>query len=341
MSARPPRVSVCIANFNGERLLADCIDSVLAQQARAAIDIIVHDDASSDGSLELLRTRYPGVRVMASDENVGFCIANNRMAELACGDFLLLLNNDAALFPNAVATLLDAVAKPGGNRSIHTLPQFAWDDGRLINLGCLLDPFYNAVPILDSEQGVPAMVEGACMFLSRDLWRETGGFPDWFGSIAEDALLCCAARLAGVDIRCAPGSGYRHRQGASFGGNRIDEGRLRTRFRRRRLSERNRIALLVSCSPTWIVWPWLALHLVSLLAECAALCMWARSLRTWREIYAPALLGAWQNRFAIHALRMHVQAHRRMKLRQYLSRFVVVPARLRLVFRHGLPEIGE
>ena len=98
-----PVVSVCIANYNGEQLLADCIDSVLTQDCNVTIEIIVHDDASSDGSLTLLTDRYPQVQVLASDTNVGFCIANNRMVNVAEGEFVLLLNNDAALFPDAIA----------------------------------------------------------------------------------------------------------------------------------------------------------------------------------------------------------------------------------------------
>ena len=54
-----PTCSVCIANFNGVGVLADCIDSVLAQQGGVPVEIIVHDDASSDGSVAFLRERYP------------------------------------------------------------------------------------------------------------------------------------------------------------------------------------------------------------------------------------------------------------------------------------------
>ena len=96
-----PIVSVCVANFNGEHLLSDCIDSVLAQECDAAIEILVHDDASTDGSVALLRTRYPQVHVLASNDNVGFCVGNNRMVERARGEYILLRNNDAALAPDA------------------------------------------------------------------------------------------------------------------------------------------------------------------------------------------------------------------------------------------------
>ena len=113
----PPRVSVCIANYNGEALLPDCLDSVLAQDTDAVIEIIVHDDASGDGSLALLCSHYPQVHVIAASENAGFCIGNNRMVAHANGEFVLLLNNDAALAPDAIRTLLDAVEDGGGGAS--------------------------------------------------------------------------------------------------------------------------------------------------------------------------------------------------------------------------------
>jgi len=103
-----PVCSICIANYNGAALLDDCLQSVLAQQGNIASEIIVHDDASSDDSVKLLREKYPLVELLASRENVGFCVSNNRMAEQARGEFILLLNNDAALYPDALETLLAA-----------------------------------------------------------------------------------------------------------------------------------------------------------------------------------------------------------------------------------------
>jgi glycosyltransferase involved in cell wall biosynthesis len=71
-----PVVSVCIANFNGESIIADCIDSVLRQKNAPEFEILVHDDASSDASLEVLK-KYDSIRLIQSSENVGFCITVN------------------------------------------------------------------------------------------------------------------------------------------------------------------------------------------------------------------------------------------------------------------------
>lgn len=335
-----PRISVCIANFNGEAMLADCIESVLAQDTDATIEILVHDDASTDASLELLRHRYPEVRVITSATNVGFCIANNRMVEAAHGEFVLLLNNDAALHPRATKELL-SVAGTIGTPAILTVPQHDWETGTLVDRGCLLDPFHTPIPNLDARRPDVAYVIGACLWIPRATWHELGGFPAWFGSIAEDMYLCSAARLRGIPVRCIDSSGYRHRQGASFGGNRLGNGRLQTRYNRRYLSERNRIAVLASCVPTPLAWPWLVLHLTALLLEGFFVGVLAGSAQPWRRIYWPALRDSAVRRGHLLRLRQLTQAKRSIGLASYLHVFSLKPRKLALFWRHGSPELKD
>lgn len=333
-----PDCSVCIANYNGESLLSECIDSVLAQAGEGVIEVIVHDDASSDQSLKLLRGRYPKVQVLASAENVGFCVSNNRMVEHARGKFVLLLNNDAELYPDAVAALL-AAAQESPRPGILTLPQYDWRSGELVDRGCRLDMFYNPVPNHDPRRLQVAYGIGACLFLPRTLWNELGGFPEWIGSIAEDMYICCLARLRGFPVLVTPGSGYRHRQGFSFGGNRVAEGKLKTTFRRRALSERNKTAVMVICTPTPLVWPLLALHFMELSVEGAVLALLKRSGRIWREIYGPALGYILRTPASLHALRRAAQQTRRIGLRDYLRGFVLMPRKLVLLCRYGVPSV--
>jgi GT2 family glycosyltransferase len=75
---RPPIVSICIPHYNGIDLIDACIASVWMQDCSATVEITVHDDATTDGSTEHIRTQHPDVRLIESSENVGFCIANNR-----------------------------------------------------------------------------------------------------------------------------------------------------------------------------------------------------------------------------------------------------------------------
>ncbi|MEN6538797.1 MAG: glycosyltransferase family 2 protein [Mizugakiibacter sp.] len=333
-----PDCSVCIANYNGADLLVDCLDSVLAQRGGVSIEIIVHDDASTDGSVALLRERYPQVELLASADNVGFCVGNNRMVAHARGAYVLLLNNDAALYPDALETLL-ADARARARPCLLTLPQYDWETGVLVDRGCRLDPFYNPVPNLDPRRTDVAMTIGACLFVPRATWVELGGFPEWMESIGEDLYLCCLARLRGVAVAVAPRSGYRHRQGVSFGGNRVQAGKLRTTFRRRRLSERNKTATMLVCTPTRLVWPLLALHLVVLSLEGAIMAALRRDARIWREIYAPVWALVASGRHELRARRRQVQADRRIGLRAYARGFVPVPRKLSMLLRHGLPTV--
>ncbi len=89
MNQTTPTVSVCIANYNGMGVIDDCLRSVLAQQGDISVEILVHDDASTDGSVAHIRDNYPNVTLIESAENVGFCIANNRMVTRARGQFFI------------------------------------------------------------------------------------------------------------------------------------------------------------------------------------------------------------------------------------------------------------
>lgn len=333
-----PRVSVCVANFNGEALLPSCLDSVLSQDTDAIVEVIVHDDASTDGSIALLRSRYPQVRTIDSKVNVGFCKSNNRMVAQASGEFVLLLNNDAVLPPDAVRRLLQEASAV--NRSaVLSLPQIDWESGKLVDRGCLLDPFYNPIPNVDPQRRHVAYVIGACLWIARGDWVRLGGFPEDFGSLAEDIYLCCRARLHGIEVRVLDGTGYRHRQGASFGGNRIERGRMQSTFRRRALSERNKTVVLFVCTPTPLAWPLLALHLVTLALEGMAMTLVKRDPRLWLEVYWQAISLPLRNWRSLVAQRRDSQHDRQCSLRSYLAVFRWIPWKLILLRRHGFPSV--
>ena len=89
-------LSILIVNHNAQEHLAHALDQ-LERQAATWDEVIVVDNASSDGSRSLVKSRFPFVRLLELSENVGFGTANNRGAEIARGDQLLLLNSDAWL----------------------------------------------------------------------------------------------------------------------------------------------------------------------------------------------------------------------------------------------------
>ncbi len=339
MSQEPPLVSVCIANYNGMDVIDDCLRSVLAQQGDISVEILVHDDASTDGSLAHIREHYSEVVLIASDANVGFCIANNRMVARARGQFVLLLNNDASLYPDALqALLLEATRLE--QPAILTLPQYDATTGALVDRGCLLDPFYNPVPNLNPNRADVAMVIGACLWIPKNLWNELEGFPEWFGSIAEDMYLCCRARLAGYAVRALTVSGYRHWQGKSFGGNRVVENQLTTTFRRRALSERNKTFVMVGTCPGIMLNIVLPMHLMQLMAEGIILAVIKREWWLFQMIYWRCLKSLWQERGKLSQLRHHIQARRKIGIRMFYSAFQPFPHKLRMLLRHGLPQVA-
>ena len=339
MNPGPPAISVCIANFNGERMLADCIESVLAQQCDTSVEIIVHDDASTDGSVRLLQQRYPQVKLIASETNVGFCVGNNRMVDVAQGDHVLLLNNDAALLPDALASLL-AEAHRIASPAILTLPQYDWDSGELVDRGCLLDPFCNPIPNVDPARVDVAYVIGACLWCPRDTWHALGGFPEWLESIGEDLYLCGVARLRDVPVRALAVSGYRHRQGASFGGNRVGDAGLSSSIKRRRLSERNKTRALFVLVPGFAMWPLLATHLLLLSLEGGVLSLIRRDGHLWDEVYLPAIATPFREQETLFAERGNVQASRTTAATHWFATVRWQLRKLALLVRHGVPRVS-
>jgi GT2 family glycosyltransferase len=250
----------------------------------------------------------------------------------------LLLNNDAILYPDALATLFKG-AMDASERAILSLPQYDASNGELLDIGCLLDPFLNPVPNLNRDRKEVGMVIGACLWIPKTMWNELGGFPEWFGSIGEDLYLCCCARLAGYEIKALPYSGYRHWQGKSFGGNRVTGNRLSTTYLRRALSERNKSCVMALTYPTPVFQCVFPLHLVLLVVEGLALSLFTRKWNYLDKIYLMTLKDLWLRRAHLRRLRRNIQLRRRKSVREFLSVFCFFPHKLRLLLRHGIPEI--
>ncbi|WP_411879200.1 glycosyltransferase family 2 protein [Polaromonas sp. YR568] len=333
-----PICSICIANYNGMEVIDDCLRSVVEQHGHLSLEILVHDDASNDGSADHIRRHYPQVKLIVSDSNVGFCIANNRMAAAAKGEYLLLLNNDAVLYADALISLT-AEAKRLGQAAVLSLPQHDAKSLNLVDRGCLLDPFFNPVPNLDPMRTDVAMVIGACLWIPKGLWNELGGFPEWFGSVAEDMHLCCQARLAGYPVRVLASSGYRHHQGKSFGGNRLQEGQMLTTYRRRAFSERNKTYALVMVSPPLQLALVLPIHLLLISLEGAVVALLKTDMNIWRLIYGPIFPSLWRERRKIIGCRAEIQRRRVITLRDWCRGFVAFPRKLTMLVKYGIPQI--
>ena len=134
----PPFVSVLVVNYNGAAYLPDCLDALALQSVpRHRFEVVVVDNASRDDSAQLVRRRYPWVRLVQSKVNLGFAGGNNLAADLAHGGRLVLLNPDAVPDAHWLEELLRA-ADADSAAMIASKLVLAADPGTLNSAGLVL-----------------------------------------------------------------------------------------------------------------------------------------------------------------------------------------------------------
>jgi GT2 family glycosyltransferase len=122
-------ISVIVVNWNVRELLRRCLHSVLNPTSGVALEVIVVDNGSTDGSIEMVRQEFPTVRLIANSDNRGFPAANNQGIAVARGRYVLLLNPDTEVTGDALATLL---AFADANPDVGIVgPQLLYPDGRV------------------------------------------------------------------------------------------------------------------------------------------------------------------------------------------------------------------
>ena len=139
MSTKEPELSIIIANYNGCSLLAGCLKSIYQNPPKSSFEVFVVDDASSDGSCEMVREQFPGVNLLRNKKNVHYGKSNNRAFDLVQGRYVYLLNNDTVMLPDAMDAMiefLDRYSRAGAvgskllngdgtiQASVKTLPSF-------------------------------------------------------------------------------------------------------------------------------------------------------------------------------------------------------------------------
>jgi len=191
-----PLLSVIIVNWNTRELLAQCLES-LYQTIHVPCEVIVVDNASEDGSAEMVRSVFPQVRLIENTENVGFARANNQAIRAGRGKYVLLLNSDTIVQPGA----LDSIV-----RFADQHPEAGIVGGRLLNADGSLQPSWNEFPTLLSELmgrnfrrrrplvGESAYevdwVGGACLLAQREAIEAVGLLDENFFMYSEEADWC-------------------------------------------------------------------------------------------------------------------------------------------------------
>jgi GT2 family glycosyltransferase len=216
-----PRVSVIVTTWNAADVLGRCLDSVAAQEVRGGFETIVVDNASSDGTADLLRARASELRVISNRENVGFSLGNNQAAREAAGEVLLFLNSDTELLSPDVAERMAAEVEDEGVGLAG--PMLVNTDGSL-QPSCAAHPTlaralivgagaHRLLPNSVLERVAPEFwshdrpidtdwVMGAAVAVRAAVFRELGGF--WPVMYSEEQELAFRAGKQGLRVHFVP-----------------------------------------------------------------------------------------------------------------------------------------
>lgn len=215
--ARVSDVSIITVNWNGREHLSHLLPSVIPLGAG---EILLVDNGSSDGSLELVRDQFPSVRILQNPTNQGFAHPNNRAARAARGRYLAFINNDMRADERWLVEGLKGLNKGTPCVACRILD---WEGKRVDYNGSSMQYLGYALQkdAGQVEQDVKAEEEvlfpcGGAMIIRRDLFLELGGFDKDYFAIFEDVDLGWRLWLTGHRIAFCPASKTFHRGHATF-----------------------------------------------------------------------------------------------------------------------------
>jgi len=269
-------VSIIIVSWNTCDLLRRCLQDALAASEGLAVEILVVDNGSTDGSQDMVRDQFTTVRLIANEANVGFVRANNQAIEQARGEYVLLLNSDAFVDPGAIDELVHfadrrpAIAAVGPRlhnadgslqRSCRGFPS-VWRIAteylflrKLRPHSRLVNSFYCGGFAHDEPRRVDWLT-GAVLLVRRADFEAAGGFDEAFFMYSEEVDLMRRLADRGRETWFDPAAGVTHLWGGTTsrdpGRNYREQLRSHVRYLDRHhgpaAARRGRLVLLAGCS---------------------------------------------------------------------------------------------
>jgi len=230
------KLSVIIVNYNVRAYLDQCLRAVLEAMKGIGGEVFVVDNLSTDGSVELVRDSYPGVKLIANVENVGFSRANNQAIRLAQGEYVLLLNPDTVVGEDVfdkVIAFMDTHQKAGGlgvkmvdgtgrflPESKRGLPTPSVAFYKIIGLARMFPRSrvfgrYHLGHLAEDDTARIEILSGACMFLRKKTLDQVGLLDESFFMYGEDIDLSYRITLGGYDNYYFPEARILHYKGES------------------------------------------------------------------------------------------------------------------------------
>lgn len=231
MTETPLKLSIILVSWNTRALLADCLASVYAHAPSVPYEVLVVDNASSDDSAQMVRAQFPQARLIESPTNVGFAQGNNLAVPLCRGEYLLLLNPDTVVKPDAFDSLvrfLDANPQAGAvgsmllnpdetlQPSCHPAPKLSRELWRLFHLDKIRP--YGSYRMHDWSTDQPRevdVIQGASLLLRREIVDRIGFLDGDYFMYSEEVDLCYRMQQAGWRLYWEPRSRVIHYGGQS------------------------------------------------------------------------------------------------------------------------------
>ncbi len=227
-------VSIIIVSYNTKEILKDCISSIIKFTLGVNYEIIVVDNASSDGTSEMVEALFPDVKLLKNKTNLGFGSANNLGVKIANGEYIFLLNSDTQLLNNSILFFCDFMKSFSELHNIgivgtelldsnfeptHSSDNFPviWD---IVSRAFNIVKFKNSEIIYNSKKDFwdVEYITGANLFMKRDLYNEHGGFDQDFFMYYEETDLQYRISKRGLKRVLISGPKIVHLQGKSFDG---------------------------------------------------------------------------------------------------------------------------
>jgi GT2 family glycosyltransferase len=227
---KPPKVAVVILNWNGIKYLQQFLPSVLSS-TWSNLDVIVGDNASTDGSVEFLMQNFPSVRIIQNDQNYGFTGGYNKVLEHVEADYFILLNSDVEVADGWIEPVIALMeSDPLIAAAAPKIKAFAQKDhfehagaagGFIDEFGypfCQGRIFYE----IEKDNGQYNQSKeifwatGAALFIKKSCWVESGGFDDRFFAHMEEIDLCWRLKNMGYKVMYCAESAVLHVGGGTL-----------------------------------------------------------------------------------------------------------------------------
>lgn len=230
-------IDIIIVNYNTKILLKQCIESLYKNTSVTTFNIIVVDNNSSDGSVEMLEANFPEITLLLNRMNSGFAKANNQGIKISHSRYILLLNSDTIILPSAIDTMKDFMVNHPqagiiGSKTLYpdytvqaTARRFPTPANALFGRKSILTKFFPVnrfskgyLTCINKKTNEPFEVDwvaGSCLMARREMIKLIGPLDEKFWMYWEDADWCYRAKNNSWKVYCVPKAQIIHYEGKS------------------------------------------------------------------------------------------------------------------------------